>query len=160
MGTSENRKMQFPMLSRKLVVSLNSVYEYARTISENMHCKLLMQDTRSASGGAMELTTCYCPHPQCTHYGKRGGAHRVRRGADHGIPRLLCPKCKSTFSARQGTAYFGVHAEAPNYTIAMRALAEGNSLRGTGRIVEGDKDTSVTGSIELDGIVGPLPPTC
>jgi IS1 family transposase len=34
-----------------------------------------------------------------------------------------------------------VHAEEPNYTIAMRALAEGNSLRGTGRIVEVDKDT-------------------
>ena len=43
--------------------------------------------------------------------------------------------------ARQGTAYFGVRAEEPNYTIAMRALAEGNSLRGTGRIVEIDKDT-------------------
>jgi len=34
-----------------------------------------------------------------------------------------------------------VHAEEPNYTIAMRALAEGNSLRGTGCIVEVDKDT-------------------
>jgi len=54
---------------------------------------------------------------------------------------LLCTKCTGTFSARQGTAYFGVHAAEPNYTIAMRALAEGNSLRGTGRIVEVDKDT-------------------
>ena len=89
----------------------------------------------------MEFTTCYCPHPQCTHYGRRGGAHLVRRGADGGIPRLLCTKCKGTFSARQGTAYFGVHAEESNYTMAMRALAEGNSLRGTGRIVEVDKDT-------------------
>ena len=44
-------------------------------------------------------------------------------------------------SARQGTAYFGVRTEEPNDTIAMRALAEGNSLRGTGRIVEIDKDT-------------------
>ena len=56
----------------------------------------------------MECTTCYCPNPQCTHYGKRGfGAHLVRRGADHGIPRLLCTLCESTFSARRGTAYFG-----------------------------------------------------
>ena len=38
---------------------------------------------------------------------------------------MLCTKCKGTFSARQGTAYFGVHAEEPNYTMAMRALAEG-----------------------------------
>ncbi len=46
----------------------------------------------------MEFTTCYCPHPQCTQYGRRGGAHLVRRGADRGIPRLLCTKCKGTFS--------------------------------------------------------------
>jgi transposase-like protein len=90
----------------------------------------------------MEFTTCYCPHPQCTHYGQRGfGTHLVRCGAERGIPRLLCPKCQGTFSVRHGTAYFGVRAEEPNDTIAMRALAEGNSLRGTGRIVEVDKDT-------------------
>src|SRR5713101_6412753 len=90
----------------------------------------------------MECTTCYCPHPQCTHDGKRGfDAHLVRCGADRGIPRLLCTMCQGTFSVRQGTAYFGVRAEEPNYTIAMRALAEGNSLRGTGRIVDIDKDT-------------------
>jgi hypothetical protein len=49
--------------------------------------------------------------------------------------------CKSTFLVRQGRAYFGVRAEEPNYTIAMQALAEGNSLRGTGRIVDVDKNT-------------------
>ena len=90
----------------------------------------------------MEFTTCYCPHPQCTHYGQRGfGTHLVLCGADRGIPRLLCTRCQGTFSVRQGTAYFGVRTEEPNYTIAMRALAEGNSLRGTGRIVDVDKDT-------------------
>jgi transposase-like protein len=90
----------------------------------------------------MEFTTCYCPHPQCTHYGQRGfGTHLVRCGADRGIPRLLCTMCQGTFSVRQGTAYFGIRVEEPNYTIAMRALAEGNSLRGTGRIVDVDKDT-------------------
>ena len=59
----------------------------------------------------MECTTCYCPHSQCIHYGQRGfGTHLVRCGADRGIPRLLCTMCKSTFSVRQGTAYFGVRA--------------------------------------------------
>jgi len=90
----------------------------------------------------MEFTTSYCPNLQCTHYGQRGfGTHLVHRGADRGIPRLLCTRCDGTFSARQGTAYFGVRTEEPHYTIAMRALAEGNSLRGTGRIVEIAKDT-------------------
>ena len=51
------------------------------------------------------------------------------------------PGCEGAFSARQGTAYFGVRAEEPHDTIAMRALAEGNALRGTGRLVEIDKDT-------------------
>jgi transposase-like protein len=90
----------------------------------------------------MEFTTCDCPHPQCSPYSRYGfGYQLVRRGVDRGIPRLLCTMCKRTFSARQGTAYFGVHAEEPHDTIAMRALAEGNALRGTGRIVAVDQDT-------------------
>src|SRR5262245_9694442 len=63
----------------------------------------------------MEFTTSYCPNPHCTHYGKRGfGVHLVLRGADHGIPRLLCTRCEGTFSARQGTAYSGVRAAEPS----------------------------------------------
>jgi IS1 family transposase len=42
---------------------------------------------------------------------------------------------------RPGTAYCGVRAEEPHDTIAMRALAEGHSLRGTGRLVDVDTDT-------------------
>ena len=44
-------------------------------------------------------------------------------------------------SARYGTAYYGIRTEERIYEIAIRALGEGNSLRGTGRIVEVDKDT-------------------
>jgi hypothetical protein len=74
--------------------------------------------------------------------GIRGfGHHLVRGGYDRGIPRLLCNVCDSTFSARYRTAYCEVRAEEQIYTIAMRALAEGNSLRGTDRIVGVDKDT-------------------
>jgi len=73
----------------------------------------------------MEFTTCYYPHPQYTHYGRRGfGTHLVHCGADRGIPRLLYTMCQGTFSVRQGTAYFGIRVKEPNYTIAMQALAE------------------------------------
>jgi len=90
----------------------------------------------------MELTTCYCPNPQCAYFGVRGwGQHLVRRGYDGSIPRLLCTHCHRTFSLRQGTAYFGIVAEEGIFTIALRALAEGNSLRGTARIIAVDKDT-------------------
>ena len=90
----------------------------------------------------MELSTCYCPNTDCSHYGRRGvGDHLVRRGFDNGERRLKCKMCQHTFSARHGTAYFGIRSDERIYTIAMRALAEGNSLRGTGRIVGVDKDT-------------------
>jgi hypothetical protein len=85
----------------------------------------------------MECTPCYCPYPQCSHDGKRGfGVPLVCRGADRGMPRLWCPMCHGTFSARQGTAYVGVRGEESHDTTAMRALAAGHSLRGTGRIVD------------------------
>ncbi len=90
----------------------------------------------------MEFSTCYCPYQQCSHYGLYGfGHHIVRRGFDNGIPRLKCNMCHRTFSVRHGTAYSEIRAEERIYTIAVRALAEGNSLRGTGRIVDIDKDT-------------------
>jgi transposase-like protein len=93
----------------------------------------------------MELSTCYCPYQHCSHYGLPGvGRHLVRCGWDGTVPRLLCNMCQGTFSARHGTAYFGLHTEERIFTIAMRALAEGNSLRGTGRIVGVDKDTVCT----------------
>jgi hypothetical protein len=77
-----------------------------------------------------------------------------RCGADRGIPRLLCTLCQGTFAVRHGTAYCGVRAEAPPYTIARRALAEGHALRGTGRIVDVDTDTVGDGGTEPAGMVG------
>ena len=41
-----------------------------------------------------------------------------------------------------GTAYFELDAAPALFDTAIRALAEGNSLRATGRIVEIDKDTA------------------
>ena len=40
-----------------------------------------------------------------------------------------------------GTAYYGLDAEPALFELAVRALAEGNSLRATARIVLTDKDT-------------------
>jgi hypothetical protein len=103
----------------------------------------------------MEFTPCYCPPPPCTPYGQRGfDAHLGRCGADRGSPRLLCTLCQGTFAVRHGTAYCGVRAEAPPYTIARRALAEGHALRGTGRIVDVDTDTVGDGGTEPAGMVG------
>ena len=40
-----------------------------------------------------------------------------------------------------GTAYFDLEADPAVFELAMRALAEGNSIQGTARIVQIDKDT-------------------
>ncbi len=42
---------------------------------------------------------------------------------------------------RYGTAYYGLEAEPVQFETALRALAEGTSLRATARIIEVDKDT-------------------
>jgi len=89
----------------------------------------------------MDINTCYCPDPGCSQYRIQGpGSQIIRKGFDNSIQRLQCTVCKTTFSARQGTAYLGIRDDERIFTIAMRALAEGNSIRGTGRIVEIDKD--------------------
>ena len=90
----------------------------------------------------MNFSTCYCPNQKCSQYGLYGfGDNIIRRGFDNDVPRLKCNQCHGTFSARYGTAYFEIRAEKRIYTIGVRALAEGNSLRGASRIVEVDKDT-------------------
>lgn len=89
----------------------------------------------------MDIKTCYCPNADCKKHRIQGsGSQIVRRGFDHGIQRLQCSMCKTTFSIRQGTAYKGLRSDEGIFVIAMRALAEGNSIRGTGRIVDVDKD--------------------
>jgi IS1 family transposase len=45
-------------------------------------------------------------------------------------------------SIRSGTAYWDLNADTTIFEFAVRALAEGNSLRSTARIVQIDKDTA------------------
>ncbi len=40
-----------------------------------------------------------------------------------------------------GTAYVDLEADAASFELTVRALAEGNSIRSTARIVQLDKDT-------------------
>src|SRR5262247_1404547 len=101
-----------------------------KAISEGTRCTLLMYDTRSSSGGSHGVHHLRLSSP-ARHALWQARLQRASGplGADRGIPRLLCAKCQGIFSVRQGTASFGVRAEEPNDTMAMRALAEGNSLR-------------------------------
>jgi transposase-like protein len=52
-----------------------------------------------------------------------------------------CRACGRRIALSYGTAYFDLHADPALVELAIRALAEGNSIRSTARIVQIDKDT-------------------
>ena len=91
----------------------------------------------------MEWETLYCPNRYCRYYGVP--FHRgllVKNGSSHGQKQALCRACGQSVSIRYGTAYWDLNADPAIFETAVRALAEGNSLRSTARIVQIDKDTA------------------
>ena len=66
----------------------------------------------------------------------------VKNGSSHGQKQALRKACGSSVSLRYGTAYIRLEADPTIFETAVRALAEGNSLRATARIVQIDKDTA------------------
>lgn len=90
----------------------------------------------------MNWETLYCPNVHCRCYGKPFGLGLlVKNGTSYGQPQALCKACGSRIALRTATAYYGLDADPAIFETAVRALAEGNSLRTTGRIVPIDKDT-------------------
>lgn len=90
----------------------------------------------------MDWETLYCPNDRCEYYGKPfKTGWLVRNGSSRGEPQARCRACGGTVTLRYGTAYYGLEAAPVQFETALRALAEGNSLRATARIVEVDKDT-------------------
>lgn len=90
----------------------------------------------------MDWETLYCPNQHCRYYGIPFQQGRmVKNGTSYGQPQALCKDCGSSVALSYGTAYYGLDAAAAIFETTVRALAEGNSLRATGRIVQIDKDT-------------------
>jgi len=82
----------------------------------------------------MDWKTLYCPNRFCRLYGVPWPKSAlVKNGTSRGYKQALL---------RYGTAYFELEAEELIFDTAIRALAEGNSLRSTARIVQIDKDTA------------------
>jgi IS1 family transposase/transposase-like protein len=91
----------------------------------------------------MDWDTLYCPNRHCRYYGRP--FHQgllVKNGATRGQKQALCRACGRSIALNTGTAYFELDAPPARFETAIRALAEGNSLRATGRIVQIDKDTA------------------
>lgn len=90
----------------------------------------------------MNWETLYCPNNHCRYYGKPfQQGQMVKNGTSHGLPQALCRGCGSSVTLTYGTAYYGLEADPAIFEMAVRALAEGNSIRATGRIIQVDKDT-------------------
>ncbi len=90
----------------------------------------------------MNWEDLYCPNPQCLYYGVPfHHGTMVKNGSSHGQKRGRCQHCGKSVSLKYGTAYHGLEADASIFETAIRALAEGNSIRATARIVTIEEDT-------------------
>src|SRR5512145_397457 len=90
----------------------------------------------------MDYTSCYCRNPRCVLFGQAGPAARLKPyDWQRAGPRLQCAVCGKVFSASMGTAYAGIRTDLNTYRRGAKALAEGMSIRATGRLIEVDKDT-------------------
>jgi transposase-like protein len=90
----------------------------------------------------MDDRTCYCRTPKCPLYGRMAPGARLKfRGWHRNATRFRCPACGQLVSARTGTAYAGIRTEANTYLRGATALAEGMSIRATGRLLGVDTDT-------------------
>ena len=90
----------------------------------------------------MDWETLYCPNRACSHYGRRfWRSLLVKNGSTRGQKQARCQACGRSVAVTYGTAYFDLDADPALFDTVARALAEGNGLRATGRIVQIDKDT-------------------
>jgi IS1 family transposase/transposase-like protein len=93
-------------------------------------------------GAKMDWNTLYCPNKGCPYYGIMFQPGKmVKNGSSYGHPQALCRGCGRSIALNYATAYYGLESEPAIFETAVRALAEGNSIRATGRILQIDKDT-------------------
>ena len=90
----------------------------------------------------MDWNTLYCPNKCCRYYGiPFQPGKMVKNGSSHGQLQALCRGCGGSVALSYATAYYGLESDPALFETAVRALAEGNAIRATGRIVQIDKNT-------------------
>ena len=91
----------------------------------------------------MDYTTCYCRSPECPMYGQVAPRAQVKmHDWQRQGPRFRCERCGGIVSATTGAAYAGIRTDLTTYLRGATALAEGLSIRATGRLLSVDKDTA------------------
>jgi transposase-like protein len=90
----------------------------------------------------MDWETFYCPNPVCPFDGVRcGESQLVKHGTTRGQRQALCRAGGRSIALTYGTPYFDLQHAPALLEVAMRALAEGYSIRATARLIQVDKDT-------------------
>ena len=91
----------------------------------------------------VNLNDFFCPNEACGNHGKRGLGNIViydRYGRNR-RKLLKCKTCKSTFSERRTTFFFGLHTKESTIREVIRNLQEGMSFREAAVASGLDKDT-------------------
>ena len=92
----------------------------------------------------IDTSMYFCPHEDCSNYGKVGTDNQIIGGGTYGKQRtqlLECKVCGRRFSARRGTPLFDLKADEALFYDVIACLVEGNGIRATARIKKVDKDT-------------------
>lgn len=90
----------------------------------------------------MNWEDLYCSNPHCFYYGVPfHHGDMVKNGSSNGQKRGRCQHCGKSVSLKYGTAYSGLEVDSSIFETAVRALAEGNSIRSTARIVNAEEDS-------------------
>jgi transposase-like protein len=88
--------------------------------------------------------TLLCPYDDCENHTQTGADNIIfiRKYGEGATQNLFkCMKCKRTFSERRGTALFGCSLPEEKISEISKCIGEGNSIRGTARIVGVSKTT-------------------
>jgi transposase-like protein len=95
-------------------------------------------------GELMDISQIYCSNETCKDYGKKGQGNIVcyETYGKRKTKLLRCRTCKTRFSERKNTVFFGLHTDEETIERVVRCLAEGNSIHATARIMNIDKDTA------------------
>ncbi|MEW6108451.1 MAG: helix-turn-helix domain-containing protein [Nitrospirota bacterium] len=92
---------------------------------------------------SLQIYDFFCPNEYCGDHGKKGKGNIIvynRYGKQH--RRLLkCKTCKSKFSERRETFFFGMHTKEKKIKEVIECLLKGMSYRETAVTTEIDKDT-------------------
>ena len=93
-----------------------------------------------------DLSRFCCQNSECPDYGKRGGENLSV--CDHYGPNqqrrmLRCKTCKTRFSERKGTVFFGSPLPEEKVLSVLEHIDEGCGVRKTGRLVGVHRDTVI-----------------